>query len=305
LDIIGRDLALLASLSTLLDERNVTRAAGRLGISQPALSAQLARLRDIFGDPLLTPAVSGKGMVLTPLAARMREPLRQALQHLQHVVSEPVLFDPRLSERTFCIAANDNAGFIVGAQLLPRLHSEGRQGIRLALRGIDAGELGEELERGEIDVALVGANLLPSHMSHLSLFTDEYRLAQRKGHPRGRTPPSLEEFVALGHILVSGRAGGFHGFVDDILRAKGLTRPVVVSVQYYGIVPSLLQASDLVCTLPDRFLKRHADDLDSLPLPFEARRYNLLASWHPRFDNDPGHVWLRQQLLHVVGNEGF
>lgn len=292
MDITGHNLALLASLSTLLDERNVTRAAGRLGISQPAMSAQLARLRDQFGDALLAPAVSGKGMVLTPLALQMKDPLRAALQHVQSVVSAPLAFDPLRSDRVFSVGANDNAGAVVGVRLIPRLQPT----LRLALRTIDFRKLPEQLETGEIDVALIGENVLPSGMSHQSLSNDEYRLAQRKGHPRGLTPPGLEDYVALDHILVSGQGGGFHGFVDTILEAKGLTRRVAVSVQHYGIVPLLLQTTNMVSTLPGRFLARYADDLDSLPLPFETKGFSLHATWHPRFDNDPAHVWLREQL---------
>ena len=296
MDMTGHNLALLASLSTLLDERNVTRAADRLGISQPALSAQLARMRDLFGDQLLTPAASGKGMVLTPLATRMKDPLRAALRHVQEVVSDPLVFDPLKADRVFSIGANDNAGAIVGVRLIPRLQPGGQSGLRLALRTIDYRKLIEQLETGEVDVAVVGENMLPGSMSHQALSADEYRLAQRKGHPRGKRPPSLDEYVGLQHILVSGEGGGFHGFVDDILRLKGLTRRVGVSVQYYGIVPLLLQATDLVSTLPGRFLERYGDNLLSLPLPFNAGGVRLYATWHPRFDNDPGHVWLRRQL---------
>jgi DNA-binding transcriptional LysR family regulator len=101
MDINGHDLPLLASLRTMLDEKNITRAAARLGISQPALSAQLARLRDVFDDPLLTPATSGKGMVLTPRGSELREPLRLALQQLENVLSKPSAFDPAKSDRTF------------------------------------------------------------------------------------------------------------------------------------------------------------------------------------------------------------
>jgi DNA-binding transcriptional LysR family regulator len=300
LDIRGHDLALLASLSALLDERNVTRAAARLGLSQPALSAQLARLRDVFSDALLTPAVSGKGMVLTPLSMRMKDPLRDALQSVQRAVSEPVIFDLLQSDRVFSIGTNDNAAAIIGARLIPRLQPDDRSRIRLALRSIDFHKLSEQLEAGDLDVALVSENLVPGSMSRLSLSTDDYRLAQRKYHPRGSEAPTLEQYVTLRHILVSGEGSGFHGSVDNVLRSKGLTRHVGVSVQYYGIVPLLLQTTDFVCTLPDRFIKRYAQDLDSLPLPFDLRRFNLHAAWHPRFDNDPGHIWLRQQLLQCV-----
>src|SRR5258708_7534404 len=125
MDINGHDLPLLASLRVMLDEKNITRAAVRLGISQPALSAQLARLRDVFDDPLLTPAASGKGMVLTPRGHELREPLRLALQHLEDVVSKPSAFDPAKSDRTFAIGANDNKTAIIGSRLVALVRRSG------------------------------------------------------------------------------------------------------------------------------------------------------------------------------------
>jgi DNA-binding transcriptional LysR family regulator len=191
MDISGHNLALLASLRTMLDERNITRAAARLGISQPALSAQLARLRDIFGDQLLTPSMSGKGMVLTPRGAELQEPLRQALQHIEDVVSKPSVFDAARSDRTFSIGANDNASAMLGTRLIQRLRGNGSAGIRLAFRSVDSSRLMDQLESGEIDVALVSKTSLPKAMPHQALLEERFMMAQRKGHPRGsRSPPS-------------------------------------------------------------------------------------------------------------------
>jgi DNA-binding transcriptional LysR family regulator len=300
MDVTGHNLALLASLSVLLDEGNVTRAAARLGISQPALSAQLARLRDLFGDPLLTPALSGKGMALTPRAADLRDPLRSALRTLEDVVSTPRTFEPAASYRTFSIAANDNASAIIGTRLIRRVRGNGRSEMRLALRGIDFGKIADQLESGEIDIALVSKDALPKTMAHQSLLEEDFRFAQRKGHPRGALAPSIEEYARLEHVIVSGDGGGFRSFVDDILKARGLSRRVGVSVQYYSLVPLILQSADLVCTLPARFLDRYTESLLSLPLPFETKRFSLYATWHPRFNNDPGHKWLREQLAACV-----
>jgi DNA-binding transcriptional LysR family regulator len=275
MNLTGHNLALLASLSTMLDEKNVTRAAARLGISQPALSAQLARLRDIFNDPLLTPAMSGKGMVLTPRGAHLREPLRQALQVLEDVVSIAPVFDPSVAQRAFSLGANDNASAIMGPRLI---------------------QLAEQLETGEIDIALVSKSAVPSNASNEPLLQEEFRMAQRKDHPRGTRPSTIEEYAQLEHVIVSGDGGGVRGFIDDLLAEKGLSRRVGVSVQYYSLVPLILQMTDLVSTLPARFLDRYADSLASTPLPFEVRRFNLYATWHTRFDNDPAHAWLRGQL---------
>jgi DNA-binding transcriptional LysR family regulator len=295
-DMNGHDLPLLASLRVMLDERNVTRAAARLGISQPALSAQLARLRDVFGDPLLTPASSGKGMVLTPRGAALREPLRLALEHLESVVRAPPAFDPATSQRTFTLGANDNAGAIIGTRLIQRLRDGATPDLRLALRSVDSARLSTQLEAGELDIALVSKRAFHKSLPHQPLLEEKFLMAQRKRHPRGEKRPTLKEYARLEHVIVSGDGGGFHGFIDDILRQKGFERQVAVSVQYYSLVPLILETTDLVCTLPARFLARYADRLASFPLPFDAGRFTLFATWHARFDRDPAHDWLRKQL---------
>ncbi|KJC47236.1 LysR family transcriptional regulator [Bradyrhizobium sp. LTSP885] len=296
MDMNAHNLPLLVSLSVMLDERNVTRAAARLGLSQPALSAQLARLRDVFGDQLLTPAASGKGMVLTPCALTLREPLRDALKRLDDVVRTPPVFEPKQSERTFSIGANDNASAMLGARLAQRMRRSGAAKTRLAFRAVDLTRLTGQLESGEIDIALVSKNGLSNGMPHKPLLEERFMMAQRKAHPRGLRRPSLKEYASLEHVIISGDGGGFRGFVDDILAAKGLTRRVGVSVQYYSIAPVILQSTDLVCTLPARFLARYSSVLAACTLPFDAGRFSLYATWHARFDNDPGHVWLRELL---------
>ncbi|WP_245284368.1 LysR family transcriptional regulator [Bradyrhizobium sp. WSM2254] len=296
MNIRAHDMPLLVSLEAMLDERNITRAAARLGISQPALSAQLARLRDIFKDQLLTPAASGKGMVLTPRGNELKEPLRLALQNLQDVIGAPAGFDPKKSDRTFTIGANDNATAIVGSRLVAFSRRDGLSGIRFAFRSIDLMKLAGQLEAGDLDVALVSKDAVPSGMPSQPLLDERFMMAQRKDHPRGLRRPTMREYSRLEHIIVSGEGGGFRGFIDDVLAKDGLTRCVAVSVQHYSVVPLLLQSTDLVCTLPERFLNRYRDVLQSLPLPFDTRPFTLHATWHARFDNDRGHQWLRQQL---------
>jgi len=302
MNITRHNLALLTSLSALLDERNVTKAAVRLGLSQPALSSQLATLRDIFGDPLLTPAISGKGMVLTPRGAHLREPLRQALQALEDVVNNDPVFDPLTAQRIFTVGGNDNASAIMAPRLVQLVRDNSLSGIRFSFRTIDKNKLAEQLENGEIDVALVSKDGL-IHGPQQQLFEDEFCMAQRKGHPRGTASPSIQEYAALEHVIVSSSGGGYRGFIDDILEQHNLSRRVSVSTQYYSLVPLILQATDLVCTLPARFLERYSDALVSTSLPFEARRFSLYAIWHERFDKDPSHAWLRKQLMFVVQSQ--
>lgn len=296
MDVRAHDMPLLVSLKVMLDERNITRAAARLGISQPALSAQLARLRDIFKDQLLTPAASGKGMVLTPRGNELKEPLRLALQNLQDVIGAPAEFNPKKSDRVFTIGANDNATAIIGSRLVSLARRHGLSGIRFAFRSIDLMRLTGQLEAGDLDVALVSKDAVPNGMPAQPLLEERFMMAQRKDHPRGLRSPTMREYARLEHVIVSGEGGGFRGFIDDILAKNGLTRRVAVSVQHYSVVPLLLQSTDLVCTLPRRFLSRYQDALQSLRLPFDTRPFTLHAAWHARFDNDRGHQWLRQQL---------
>jgi DNA-binding transcriptional LysR family regulator len=301
-DINGHDLPLLLSLRTMLDEKNITRAAARLGISQPALSAQLARLRDVFDDQLLMPAASGKGMVLTPRGSELREPLRLALQQLEAVVTKPSVFDLETSDRTFTLGANDNATAIIGSRLVSLLRGSARSQIRLAFRSIDLSRLTDQLETGEIDVALVSKSAVPAHMPNQRLLEEGFMMAQRRDHPRGTRRPSLKEYARLDHVMISGDGGGFRSFVDDILAEHGLTRRVAVSVQHYSVVPLLLQSTDLICTLPQQFLNRFPDKLLALRLPFDTRPFTLHATWHARFDGDAGHQWLRRQLETCVND---
>ncbi|VWC44947.1 LysR family regulatory protein [Burkholderia arboris] len=295
----GHNLALLVSLNTMLDERNVTHAAEKLHISQPALSAQLARLRELFGDPLLIPAQSGRGMVLTPLAAHLRDPLHRALQTLEDVVRQRPRFDPTVAHRTFSICANDNAAAIIAPRLAQLTRDAGLGGIRYAFRVLNPSILANQLESGEVDLALTSRDAVPGASQEL-LLEESFRMAQRKKHPRGVEPLSLSDYVKLEHILVSGHGGGFRGFIDDLLAEFGLVRKIGVSVQFYSLVPIILKNSDLVCTLPVRFLDHYKDTLDTFQLPFDANRYSLYATWHARFDQDGGHVWLREQLQSCV-----
>jgi DNA-binding transcriptional LysR family regulator len=203
-------------------------------------------------------------------------------------------FDPAESDRTFTIGANDNKTAIIGSRLVALVRRSGWLGLRLAFRSIEFAKLTVQLESGEVDVALVSKSAVPNNLPNQPLLEERFMMAQRKDHPRGSRPPSMKEYARLDHVIVSGDGGGFRGFIDDILAEKGLTRRVCVSVQHYNVVPLLLQSTDLVCTLPLRFLSRYAGTLDAFRLPFETQRFTLHATWHARFDQDPGHAWLRQ-----------
>lgn len=290
------DLNLLASLDVLIEEANVTRAAERLGISQPALSAQLARLRDVFGDPLLIPSESGRGMQPTARAQELRGPLHAALENIEAVVRTPPRFDPMNDSRTFAIAASDNAAIVLGLPLVEQLREAAGPGIRLSFRAFLGDRIGTDLERGEVDLMIGSDRALPKGAKARKLVEEHYMMIQRKGHPRGNEVLDLAAYTALEHVLVSTSGGSFHGFIDEQLEAMGHRRNVVLSVHQFLLAPLIVEETDFVATLPARLARRFADKVDAFELPFHARGFALFAGWHPRSHNDPAHIWLRNRL---------
>jgi DNA-binding transcriptional LysR family regulator len=305
-DLKGTDLGLLASLDVLIDEANVTRAAARLNISQPALSAQLARLRHLFHDPLLVPSRSGRGMIRTARALELRGPLQEALKELDRIIKRPLAFDPKTVNRTFVIAASDSGTVIVGLGFIDRIRKVAGPGLRIAFRTPNPELIAEQLESGEVDLLMGSERIVPRGAPSCVLFDDHYLLAQRKGHPRGRKSLSLAAYCGLSHILVSTSGGSFHSEIDEQLGKLGRRRQVALSVHQFSVAPMFLRSTDYVATLPARFITRFAAEFDLFKLPFKVRGYSLSAAWHPRNQHDSGHTWLRNELATVAhaGNAG-
>jgi DNA-binding transcriptional LysR family regulator len=300
LDLRGTDLNLLVSLHALIEEANVTRAAARLNVSQPALSAQLARLRHLFRDPLLVPSRSGRGMIPTARALELKVPLQLALKELENIVKRPPAFDPSTSNRTFAIAASDNATVILGIGLVERIRELAGSGVRVSFRTPSAELIADQLARGDVDVLIGSERMIPKDMKAHTLFNDRYLMAQRKGHPRGRKPLDLKAYCSLSHLLVSTSGGSFQGDIDEQLERIGRQRRVVLSVHQFSLAPMFLRATDCVATLPARFVTRFTDELDAFDLPFKAQGYRLSAVWHPRNDADLGHTWLRDEIGRIA-----
>jgi len=292
------DMGLLVSLDVLLEEANVTRAARRLAISQPALSAQLARLRQVLDDPLLVPAERGRGMRLTPRAAQLKSPLHELLTRLEDLVEAPYAFDPSTAKRDFTIALNDNAAMTIGLDLIECIRKQSYAGIRLAMLQIPRDEVLDLAARGRIDLVIGTRAFMPPGLRTHDLVDDRFQVAQRKGHPRGTAAMTLEQYCAYEHVLVSTN-GGYHSGIDDFLAELGHYRHTTVSVQYYTAVPPILERTNCLATLPERFLHRFDHMIDRFDLPFAFDPFQLQVGWHPRFDEDLGHQWLREQLIAV------
>ncbi|POA64016.1 LysR family transcriptional regulator [Pseudomonas sp. GW531-T4] len=287
------DINLLLTLDVLLAEHNVTRAAQRLNLSQPSVSVHLAKLREIFGDPLLLPGP--RGMRPTVRADELREPLRRALEALELAVSPASPFDPGAAANTWSVSASDYGESTVILPALAGLRTAA-PGTRLAVLELEPGRLVRQAEQGRIDLALHTSEDSPPGLRRRVLFSERYVLVGRAGHPRLQRRPSLAQFGKLEHVVVSPDGGGFHGVTDSALGEVGLTRRVVLSVPHFLFVLSALASSDLVAMLPAR-LVRDNPALKVVEPPLEVPGYEMAMLWHERCHRDPAHQWLREFIV--------
>jgi DNA-binding transcriptional LysR family regulator len=298
MDLRPNDLPLLVSLDTLLELRNVTHAARRLHLSQPALSSQLARLRLLFKDPLLTPSETGRGMVPTPLAMDLAGPLRDAITNLSLLGTQDIPFNPLTAEANFHITGTSDALGNFAAHLVSHVGNQSNPRVRLGfVRHTDQALL-EEFERGTIDVLIGHPCEFPDALRMRPLGEDRYVLAQRRNHPRGTRPPALEEYCDLQHVSPD-TPHNCASAVDQHLRAAGQARQICVTVPDYAAVRDILKRTDMVATVPySLFQGADEKDLEAVELPFEVPLQWAMA-WHRRSDGDSAHRWIRDCITSV------
>lgn len=291
------DPSLLATLDVLLDERSVTRAAKRLHLSQPAVSAQLARLREQLGDPLLVSA--GRAMVPTARAEALRDRLRVLLSEIDSIAAGEQAFDPASAERTFRIVASDAIHDAVTAPFAAALPTTAPN-CRVAMLGY-RGDVLERMARGEVDLFLGAGASLPNVLVATTLYDERFLCVLRKDHPAARRSLSLADYGALDHVLVSpGGAGEFEGTVDAALAVIGQARRVAVSLSSFLLVPSVIAESDMVATVPARLANRWRADFTILAPPLNVSGFSVRMGWHPRSEADPSSEWLRGALAGFV-----
>jgi len=286
------DLNLLVTLDVLLAERNVTRAARRLHYSQPSISVHLAKLRDIFDDPLLLPGP--RGMQPTARAEELLQPLRDALESLERAVTPSRPFNPAESRHTWRVAASDSSGSTI---LLPAMAAlrAAAPATRLAVLDLVPSHIAKQAEQGDIDLAFHTGEGSPPGLRRRTLFAERYVLAGRVGHPRLHPQLTLAQFCELEHVIVSPDRGGFHGVTDDALAKAGLKRKVVLSVPQFLFMMSVLARTDLVAMVPSR-LVRGTDMVQIVEPPVDVPGYEMVMLWHERSHRDPAHQWLRETI---------
>ena len=289
------DLNLLRAFDAVLQERSVTAAAARLGLTQPAVSNALARLRALFGDPLFvrTPG----GMDATPVARALGEPVRQALALLESALAHGPGFDPATSTRAFRFYMSD----IGQVEFLPPLVERVQRvapGVRLEALTLEVDDIGDALAAGALDLAMGFLPGLGPPVRRRHLFRDPYVCLMRADHPAIGKTLTRRQFLQASHVLVPYRGGG-HRVIEEALERAGVARRIALRVAHFTVVPMVLERSDHLLILPARVARvfERRGRLKALRPPVPIPPADVGVHWHERYDADPGNRWLREQLL--------
>jgi DNA-binding transcriptional LysR family regulator len=295
------DLNLLRVFDAVLRERGVTRAAARLGLTQPAVSNALARLRALFGDALFvrTPA----GMDATPFARGVAEPVRQALALLESALAHGPGFEPATSTRAFRFYMSDLGQVEFLPPLVERVQGVA-PGVRLEAVASDLEHISDALGAGALDLAVGFLPALGPPVQRHALFRDPYVCLMRADHPGIEKKLTKKKFLEASHVLVTYRGGG-HRVIEEALERAGVARRIALRVPHFTVVPMVLERTDLILTLPARVARvyERRGNFRSLPPPVPIPQAEVAVYWHERFEADPGNRWLREQIIELFAEK--
>jgi len=287
------DLNLLMALHALLEERSVTRAGETLGLSQSATSHALNRLRKLFDDPLLVR--TSQGMLPTPRAENLLEPLRQILSDIKQLIQTPT-FDPKTAQGTIQIVATDYATVVILPTVLKRVAEEAPH-LDIECHHWREDTL-EQLKNGEIDLALGGQNPPDSNeFNFQELFVEDFVSLVRADHPVTQSEFTIEAFLSWSHALITVTHSRM-GYIDAVLEKLGVKRRILLRLPHFLSAPLIVAKTDLILTLPRRLAMLFAEfaNLSVIDPPIELDEFNYIQVWHKRRQHEPMHIWLRELI---------
>jgi DNA-binding transcriptional LysR family regulator len=291
------DFKLLIVFDAVMRERHVTRAGERLGLSQPAISHALQRLRHAMRDELFvrTP----EGMHPTPKAEALAGPVRSALSELERAF-EPEVFDPQADARSFDIALNNYAAFVMAGPIAKAVHDAGSR-IKLHMRPSGTLRLDDMLDRGDLDFAIVGdGRVFGERFGTKTLVKDTFAVVMRRGHPASEAAMDYQILSALPHLVISS-TGEDVDFVDELLQEHGLPpRVIQMSAPFLSATP-ILANSDMIAVLSRRVAEQLASISPIVCRPLSESRNvpitRAILVWPQRLAQVPAHVWLRERII--------
>lgn len=290
------DLNLFIVFEAIYREKNISKVAVLLNLTQPAVSNALSRLRQTFNDKLFIR--SPKGMIPTPVADNIIGDVRKALTLLGDSVGTSIEFEPTLSNKTFKLGMNDLSESLILPNLMESIQCEAPNTF-LTCYYLDRKKATEDLKSGALDLLIDAASYNVEELHQLSLGKLSYVLAMRPGHPLVSKQLKFEDYLTSEHIHVSSRRGG-KGQMDIALQALGYLRNIKMRVQNYQVAAQVIQLTDLVWTVPKIFAK--AKGLTYLDLPFKVAPMPWNLYWHRSATEDPANIWMRQKIENVTNS---
>jgi DNA-binding transcriptional LysR family regulator len=293
------DLNLLAVFEVLMHERNVTRAAERLGLSQPAVSAALGRLRHSLGDALLVR--SGLGMRPTSRAEQLVGSISQALDSIESALALGATFLPAQTSRSFTLMMSDIGEIIYLPRLIERVQKTA-PGVQLSVRRLARARMSDELGVGSVDLALGWVDHPAEDLCQQRLFDETFVCILRPQHPRIGKKLSLKQFASEWHLVVGRYEAGSETFFRSAdgnlvreLARKGIDRKIAMRVPDFLAVPNIIASTDLLCVVPRQLADIYATygQVRFVRLPIKGESFRVGQFWHKRFDSDQGSRWLR------------
>ena len=287
------DLNLLPVFQVLLEERSVTRTSGRLNLTQPAISRNLARLRDLFNDPLFTR--TPKGLIPTPRAEALAVQLHQSLIDLNQLIA-PATFMPETASQNFRLATSDYGAQVLLPPVINRLRLEA-PGVNMEIIPWQENLL-QELDQEDIDLAICAVENPPAAIHGRGVGSDRFVCVVRDNHPLIQQGLSLESYASCPHALIT-MGGARKGAIDYLLEEQGLSRRIALRVPHFVAALAIISQSDLVLTVPYGLAISFAQQyqLKMLPFPMAQKGFTYSVIWHERYMKDPAHIWLRQLVF--------
>ncbi len=287
------DIKQLRVLHALLDLKNLSQVARKMGLTQQAISEQLRKLRDLFDDRLLIR--QGNSMVATPKALSLQQPISHILEQLEALL-EPDLFTPKTYKGVFTISATDYAT----QALLPQLFKITRRDapeLKLIVRDFASDNINQLITAGELDLLITFPEFIPDNLTYVTLLEEQHLCITGCNNVLTKAPLTLAQIAAHPQLVVSPSRANLRGSHDQWFAARGLKRNIVMSVPSFSAVPDILHTTDMIAFYPVRLLpssKVKELEVEALPPTFQ-----VIAAWHPRTNDSPIHRWIIEQLQNL------
>ena len=298
----GLGLNLLRVFLAIWDLRSLTAAGDRLGLTQPAISHALRRLRDRFDDPLFVRAANR--MLPTEAAVRLHEPFDQAFGIINRAIQERVAFDPRVTQRVFRVAMSDVSEVYYLPRLMARLVRVAPS-VRLDVVPLAVDAVVGAMRAGEVDLAIGYLKNLEGECTSQALFDDKFVCMVRSGHPIGRSKLTKANFINLRYVHPGTSAPG-HQMIEQWLAETGIKRQIAVRLGHFTVAPDIVRDTDLAVIFPESLARQlnSAKAFRLLTLPFDLPPVEITVHIHPRFASDTGIGWLRDTMVAMFAKTG-